>query len=100
MYCCGYQLVDYRYLNYTLTKPLGLEAKVGETIVRKIADFSDYLEDSKGREFICKLSSREANNEYAFSFEPIRFLNRLNMYNWQYKEWPNLSMELKVLLAG
>ncbi|KKO90959.1 hypothetical protein AAW12_13570 [Sphingobacterium sp. Ag1] len=83
---------------------MGLEAKVGETIVRKIADFSDYLEDSKGREFflcwICKLSSREANNEYAFSFEPIRFLNRLNMYNWQYKEWPNLSRELKVLLAG
>ncbi|HAK28468.1 MAG TPA: hypothetical protein DHU90_08380 [Sphingobacterium sp.] len=80
MYCCGYQLVDYRYLNYTLTKPLGLEAKVGETIVRKIADFSDYLEDSKGREFICKLSSREANNEYAFSFEPINLVNRLKFY--------------------
>jgi len=46
------------------------------------------------------ISSKDVNIAYAFFFEPIRFLNRLNMYNWQYKEWPNLSMELKVLLAG
>ena len=44
--------------------------------------------------------SREVNNEYAFSFEPIRFLNRLNMYNWQYKEWSNFIYTLSHTLKS